>query len=275
MRRRDEASTAIRTTGQRVLLVANFAVMAVLLGLPLLALVERSFSVPGGHGLAWYRDLASTGTSGLFVPPTEAIRNSLVFAAIATIIATTVGGLASIAIGGRHTRAWLDIGLMLPLGVSAVTIGFGFLITLDEPPLDLRAKAILIPIAQALVALPFVVRSVVPVLRSIDDRLREAAAMLGASPSRTWREVDLPLVSRALAVGAGFAFAISLGEFGATVFVARPDTPTLPIAIFRLLGRPGASNYGQAMAMATILMALTVVCVLIFERARLGDLGDF
>ena len=96
---------------------------------------------------------------------------------------------------------------MLPLGVSAVTIGFGFLITLDEPPLDLRAKAILIPIAQALVALPFVVRSVVPVLRSIDDRLREAAAMLGASPSRTWREIDLPLVSRALAVGAGFAFA--------------------------------------------------------------------
>ena len=59
------------------------------------------------------------------------------------------------------------------------------------------------------------------------------------------------------------------------MFVARPDTPTLPIAIYRLLGRPGASNYGQAMAMATILMALTVVCVLIFERARLGDLGDF
>ena len=275
MRRGEEASAKVRTGRQRALLVGNFVVMALLLGLPLVALVERSFSVPGGHGLTWYRDLASTGTSGLFVPPTEAIRNSLAFAAIATIIATVIGGLASIAIGGRHSRAWLDIGLMLPLGVSAVTIGFGFLITLDQPPLDLRAKAILIPIAQALVALPFVVRSVVPVLRSIDDRLREAAAMLGASPSRTWREIDLPLVSRALAVGAGFAFAISLGEFGATVFVARPDTPTLPIAIFRLLGRPGASNYGQAMAMATILMALTVVCVLIFERARLGDLGDF
>ncbi len=276
MRRRDEASAPVRTRGQRALLTTNLVVMAVLLGVPLLALVERSFSVPGGgHGLTWYRELASTGNSGLFVPPTEAIRNSLVFAVIATVIATVVGGLASIAIGGRHTRTWLDVGLMLPLGVSAVTIGFGFLITLDRPPLDLRAKAILIPIAQALVALPFVVRSVVPVLRSIDDRLRQAAAVLGASPSRTWREIDLPLVSRALAVGAGFAFAISLGEFGATVFVARPDTPTLPIAIFRLLGRPGAANYGQAMAMATILMALTVVCVLAFERARLGDLGDF
>ena len=232
--------------------------MAVLLGLPLLALVERSFACPAATASPGTAPSRSTGTSGLFVPPTEAIRNSLVFAAIATVIATAVGGLASIAIGGRHTRAWLDIGLMLPLGMSAVTVGFGFLITLDEPPLDLRAKAILVPIAQALVALPFVVRAVVPVLRSIDDRLREAAAVLGASPSRTWREVDLPLVSRALAVGAGFAFAVSLGEFGATVFVARPDTPTLPIAIFRLLGRPGASNFGQAMAMATILMALTV-----------------
>jgi len=275
MRRRDETSTPVRTRGQRTLLGVNFAVMLVLLGLPLLALVERSFAVPGGHGLTWYRQLGSTGTSGLFVPPTEAIRNSLVYAAIATVIATVIGGLASIAIGGRHARTWFDVGLMLPLGVSAVTIGFGFLITLDRPPLDLRAKPILIPIAQALVALPFVVRSVVPVLRSIDDRLREAAAVLGASPSRTWREIDLPLVSRALAVGAGFAFAISLGEFGATVFVARPDTPTLPIAIFRLLGRPGASNYGQAMAMATILMVLTVLCVLLFERARLGNLGEF
>ena len=275
MRRRDETSAPVRTRGQRTLLGVNFAVMLVLLGLPLLALVERSFAVPGGHGLTWYRQLGSTGTSGLFVPPTEAIRNSLVYAAIATVIATVIGGLASIAIGGRHARTWFDVGLMLPLGVSAVTIGFGFLITLDRPPLDLRAKPILIPIAQALVALPFVVRSVVPVLRSIDDRLREAAAVLGASPSRTWREIDLPLVSRALAVGAGFAFAISLGEFGATVFVARPDTPTLPIAIFRLLGRPGASNYGQAMAMATILMVLTVLCVLLFERARLGNLGEF
>ena len=81
----------------------------------------------------------------------------------------------------------------------------------------------LVPIAQALVAIPFVVRAVVPVLRAIDPRLREAAAMLGASPARVWREVDLPIVARAALVAAGFAFAISLGEFGATLFIVRPD----------------------------------------------------
>ena len=266
MRRRDEASAAIRTTGQRVLLVGNFAVMAVLLGLPLLALVERSFSVPGGQG--------SPGTATSRRParadcscrrPRRSGTRSLRRDRDAS--SRLVGGLrVDRDRGGRHTRTWLDIGLMLPLGVSAVTIGFGFLITLDEPPLDLARLADAHPDRPGTGRAPLRRAAVVPVLRSIDDRLREAAAMLGASPQRTWREIDLPLVSRALAVGAGFAFAISLGEFGATVFVARPDTPTLPIAIFRLLGRPGTSNYGQAMAMATILMALTVVCVLIFER---------
>jgi thiamine transport system permease protein len=164
---------------------------------------------------------------------------------------------------------------MLPLGVSAVTVGFGFLVALDEPPLDLRGSPALIPIAHAVVAVPFVVRVMTPVLRSIDERLRESAAVLGASPARIWREVDLPIVARAALVAAGFAFAISLGEFGATVFIARPDYPTLPIVIFRLLGQPGALNFGAAMAASTILMALTATAVVAIERFRVGTVGQF
>ena len=75
---------------------------------------------------------------------------------------------------------------MLPLGVSAVTLGFGFLITLDRPPLDLRDSPLLVPIAQALVALPLVVRTLAPVLAGIDDRQRQAAASLGAGPLRAF-----------------------------------------------------------------------------------------
>jgi thiamine transport system permease protein len=127
---------------------------------------------------------------------------------------------------------------------------------------------VLIPIAHSLIALPFVVRAVSPVIRAIDPRQREAATMLGASPRRTWWEVDRPLVTRALLVGAGFAFAVSLGEFGATLFIARPDTPTIPVAIYRLLGQPGALNFGQAMAMSTILMVLTALSLLAVERFR-------
>ena len=157
---------------------------------------------------------------------------------------------------------------MLPLGTSAVTVGFGFLITLDSPPLDLRTSVLLIPLAHSLVALPFVVRAVAPVIRSIDPRLREAAAVLGAPPRRSWREVDGPIVARAALVGAGFAFAVSLGEFGATLFIARPDRPTLPVAIYRLLGLPGPTNFAQAMALSTVLLLLTAVAVLLIERLR-------
>jgi thiamine transport system permease protein len=207
------------------------------------------------------------------------VRNSVVFSAAATVIALVIGGLAAFAIagpgrGGRRTRG-LDTLLLLPLGVSAVTIGFGFLIALDRPPLDLRASPVLIPIAHALVAAPFVARVMIPVLRSIDHQLREAAAVLGASPRRVWREIDLPIVARALLVAAGFAFAISLGEFGATIFIARPDYPTLPVVIFRLLGQPGPLNFGAAMAASVILMAVTAAAILAIERFRFADVGEF
>ena len=149
-------------------------------------------------------------------------------------------------------------------------LGFGFVIAFDSPPLDFRSSWWLVPVAQALVATPFVIRIVTPALRSIDPRLRELAATLGAPPSRAWREVDLPLAGRAFAAAAGFAFAISLGEFGATVFVARAEQPTLPVAIFRFLGRPGEQNQGMAAALAVVLAAIAVGAALVAERAADG-----
>ena len=115
----------------------------------------------------------------------------------------------------------------------------------------------------------------VPAIRSIDDRHRQAALLLGTSPWATWLRVDLPIVWRGLTAATAFAFAVSLGEFGATAFLVRPDRPTVPTMIVRLIGRPGATNFGQAMAMATILMVLTMVAVAAIERARVGDRGDF
>jgi thiamine transport system permease protein len=264
-----------RTTGARVLLGADLALMFLLLGVPLLVLVERSLHPPGGYGLEFYRALGDVHAgSTLFVPPVDAITNSLRFAATATVLAVVVGGCGAFALAASRRRG-LDTLLSLPLGVSAVTVGFGFLIALDHAPFDFRGSSWLIPIAQALVAVPFVVRIVTPVLRAIDPRLREAAATLGASPARVWREVDLPIAARALLVAAGFAFAISLGEFGATSFIARPNRPTLPVMIYRLLGQPGAQNFGAAMAASTILMALTAIAVLGIERFRVGDIGTF
>lgn len=210
----DAATTARRPrgAGQWTLLAGVLGVIVVLLVLPLAVLVQRSL---GASGFGYYRALTREDGGTFLVPPIEAIGNSLQYAVAATAIAVVIGALAATALtrrdAGRFVRGF-DALLMLPLGVSAVTVGFGFLIALDEPPLDLRSSWILVPLAQALVGVPFVVRTMLPVLRAVDGRLREAAAVLGASPWRVWREVDLPMVRRALLVAAGFAFAVSLGS---------------------------------------------------------------
>lgn len=265
------------TVAARLLVSANVALMALLLGSPLAVLAYRSLRSAGGFTMDHYGDLSSSaGGSVLFVSPIEAVGNSLRFALTATIIALIVGMLAAIVIThrpGRLSRGF-DSLLMLPLGTSAVTIGFGFLIALGRP-VDLRTSFWIVPLAHALIAVPFVVRTAVPVLRSVRHRLREAASVLGAGPSRVWREIDLPIARRAALVGAAFAFAVSLGEFGATSFIARPDAPTLPIAIFRLLGQPGGITFGRAMALSVVLMVLTAVAVFAIERVRAGEAADF
>ena len=249
----------------------------VFLGGPLAVLVWRSLHVGGHWSLGSFRALGSSASATtLFVSPWAAVRNSMEFALIATVIALVVGGLASVAIAsrpGRSTRSF-DAFLMLPLGTSAVTVGFGFLLAFQHLPFGLETSPYLVPIAHAVVAIPFVVRAVVPALRSIDPRLRDAATMLGASPRRVWREVDLSITARAFAVAAGFCAAVSLGEFGATLFIARPDWPTVPIAIQRFLSRPGQINVNQALAMSVILMLLTIVVVFAIERIRVRDLGE-
>ncbi len=272
-RRRPITTRQAHRVSQRVgraWLWGNIAATALILGTPIGVLVERSLSVGDGYSLRNYGALIHR-TRRLPVPALLTLRNSLLYAVVATSLAVVVGGLASLVVvhGRRVLSRVFDLGLTLPLGTSAVTIGFGILITLDRPPLDLRTSWIIIPIAHALVGIPFVVRTMVPVLRGIDESLREAAAVLGAVPSRVRREIDLPIGGRGLVVGAGFAFAVSIGEFGATSFLPRrADTITAPVALFRLLSTPGASLRGQAMALAVVLMAVVAVAVVAIESAR-------
>lgn len=259
------------------------AVVLGLLVLPLAYLVAGSLRAPEGWGLGNYRRLAGTGGANtLTVTVWEAAANSVRAAVDATVVAVVVGTLVALVVsrrprsrGGRRVLGVLDAVFMLPLGVSAVTVGFGFLITLDSPPLDLRGSAVIVPIAQAVVAVPIVVRTVLPVLRAIDPRLREAAAVLGASPGRVLATVDGPFLARGLGLAVGFAFAVSLGEFGATAFLARPESPTLPVVIFRLIGRPGAENYGMALAASVVLAVLTATVMMLAERLRGDRMGTW
>ncbi len=263
--------------------VAVTVLVLAFVAIPIGSLVAGSLRVDGGWTLANYAALGSTGDrQALQVSVTDALVNSLRTAFDATWMAVGTGLLITVVVTRRsrtaterRVRGLLDGFFMLPLGVSAVTLGFGLLITLDEPPLDLRDSALLVPVAQALVALPLVVRILVPVLAGIDDRQRQAAASLGAGPLRSVLTVDLPVLWRPLLAGAGFAFAVSLGEFGATSFLAREEFPTLPLVIFRLLGHPGELNYGMALAASVLLATTTAVVMLLVERLRVASVGAF
>lgn len=266
--------------------VLTALVVVVLLAWPFVNLLVRSFRTADGWGLGNYAALGTTGGSNALTDTVwAAAGTSLRTAATATVIALVVGGLVALVVSrrpratvARRAVGVLDSVFMLPLGVSAVTVGFGFLITLDRPlglDVDLRTSGLLVPIAQAVVATPLVVRTVLPVLRAIDPRQREVAATLGAPPRRVLATVDWPIAARSLGLAIGFAFAVSLGEFGATSFLARPDDATLPIVIFRLIGRPGAENYGMALAASVVLAAITATVMLGAERLRGERTGEF
>jgi thiamine transport system permease protein len=263
--------------------VAVTLLVAVFLATPVVALVARSLRTSDGWGIGNYLALGGTGSrNALVVPVWVALGNSLAIAAQATAIALVIGLAASLVISRRPRSAGLrralsgfDGALMLPLGVSAVTVGFGFLITLNQPPFDLRSSPVLIPIAQALVALPLVVRTILPVLTGVDSRMRESAAVLGSPPWRVLRDVDLSIAWRPVLAAGGFAFAVALGEFGATSFLSRPDRPTLPVVIFRLIGLPGGDNLGMALAASVVLAGVTVGVIALVERLRVGTMGAF
>jgi thiamine transport system permease protein len=272
---------------ERVFVGANLALIVVLLVTPLMALVERSLSLGGPISLRFYGELFRNPRSSVFyVPPVAAVQNSVGFALATVGLSVALGLMATAVLADgdsarsgrpqvRRVQRLLDPILMLPLGTSAVTLGLGYIVALDEPPLNLRTSPLLVILAHTLVALPFVVRSVLPARRSIRPQLREAAAILGASPWRVWREVDLPIVARAVLVGAVFAFTVSMGEFGATSLIARPERPTMPVAIYRFLTRPGTVNYGQALAMSTLLMLVCTLGFLVIESFRVGEVGEF
>jgi len=289
LRARRGIQRPLRGLKQRLTAGAVIILIFSLLLTPLAALAVRSVTrlepergsttVASGFTLDFYRALAEDPRQSIFYgPPSEAIAVSLSYAALTVVFSLLLGIPAAWALARRGDSTLsrvFDPIIMLPMGTSAVTLGLGFIVALSGPPLYLSTSPLLIPFAHTLVAFPFTVRSLTPALRSIQPRLHLAAASLGARPGQIFRAIDLPLAGRAAIVAATFAFTISLGEFGATAVIARPEYATIPIAIYRFLGQPGAMNYGQALALSTILMVVSGGGLLFIERLRIGDIGEF
>ena len=195
------------------------------------------------------------------------IRTSLVFALCCVCIAIPLALIISTALrtpNSGHGRApWWPRAIAFlsaaPMALSSVTVGLGLIVAFDQWPVDWRAHTWLIPTTHAMIALPLAAYVLIPAAQAIPEELHLAAASLGAGPLRTWTRIDMPLLLPAIRRASGLCAAVSLGEFGATSFLSRSGSTTIPIAISQLINRPGDVLPQSAFALAAITIGLSAV----------------
>ena len=246
--------------------------------LPLATVVIRAFRLNNHFSLRNFANLASHGARDvLSISVGQAGLNTVRNAIIATILSMVIGILVSYLISRptsksrSHTiQRVMDIVCQMPIGISSVVLGFGYLVTFNGGLFPLRSSWLVTPIAQSLLSIPLVIRILQPALATIDHDLRESAQTEAANPSQIWWMIEVPIVKNAFLIATGYAAVISIGEFGAANFLAYGDQGTLPTVLYQLISRPGAQNYGMAMASSAllILVALLIVySVNTFDRA--------
>ena len=255
------------------LAVVGYAVLAAVVFVgPLASMVIGSVTDGGGLTLSHYAFLLERQAEGAAfqTQPWPAIRNSLLFGVATLAVALPMGVVISVVTtrAGRSGIA-VDALAMLPLAVSGIVFGIGLLqglvfgITLPGGWRLQVTGAVAIVAAHAVAAYPFVTRNVSPLLADLDPAMVESARALGASRTRALLDVELPLVASGVVAGAAFAFAISIGEFSSTVILAAgEDVYTMPVAVERYLDR----RPGPAIAMATLLLAVTAASFVVVDR---------
>jgi len=201
----------------------------------------------------WWQAFASLGApvrgSGIFLTPLDTLWRSLWIAGVVALVTLVVGWTIS-------APGWWRVFATLPIGVSAVTLGLGYLLWFG--PLRLLQSPFVLLVAHVVLALPLVSRQLMLARDQLSPAYQAAAATLGAGPWRQFWSVTMPLLRRSFVVATLIGFTISLGDFAAGLLLTQPDTATAPIMIGRLLGRPGALQYAMAAALSC---CLVIVCV--------------
>lgn len=254
---------------------ASFAViLTALVCLPVVGMVLRSFRSADGFSLASWRAAFDGSDAGAHA--IDAVVASLRIAAVATVVAVALGlvlAMTETYAQGSLLRRLAGGLAALPVMISAVVLGLGFILAFRTAPTDWRGSWWLLPVAHAMVALPLVSRTLAPALQSIPNGYRDAATLLGASPARVWRDIDFALLRRPLAAAASLSATVSLGEFGASSLLSRRGNETMTMAMGRLLGRPGDVSQGQVFVLATVLASMCVALTVAADTAARDGRG--
>ena len=195
--------------------------------------------------------------SGIFLTPLDTLWRSLWIASIVAIVTLVVAWTIS-------APGWWRVFATLPIGVSAVTLGLGYLLWFG--PLRLLQSPFVLLMAHVVLALPLVGRQLMLARDQLSPAYQAAAATLGSGPWRQFWSVTMPLIRRSFVIATLIGFTISLGDFAAGLLLTQPDTATAPIMIGRLLGRPGALQYAMAAALSCCLVVVCVGVMLIVQR---------
>ena len=242
----------------------------------MIVLLAKALTFDGMLSLQNFANLAGRGDRELLnISVWQATLNTLRNVAISATIAVGLGLLVSYLLSRTHrtrrakfSNRTLDLLFLIPVGISSVVLGFGYLITFGGGPLPLRSSWLVVPIVQALMALPLVIRLIYPALISIGSEHREAASLAGANSRQTWWHIESGIIRNVILTAIGFALIAGIGEFGAASLLAFGDQATLPTVLFALISRTGALNYGMAMAVCAILIVLTFVLVFSVSAQR-------
>ena len=252
-----------------VVLITAFMAIG-MIAIPLALVMVKAFTFDAQLSLQNFINLSGRGDRNLLnISVGEAtintLRNVVISTTISLILGVLIAYLLSRSLRSRKSRVThraIDVLFLIPIGISSVVLGFGYLITFGAGAFPLRESWLVVPIVQALMSLPLVVRIVYPALVSIGTEHREAAALSGATASQTWWSIEAGIIRPVILTAAGFAMIAGIGEFGAASLLAYGDQATLPTVLYALISRPGEQNFGMAMAVCAILIALTFTLVL-------------
>ena len=229
---------------------------------PLVTVAARSVRYSGSWTFSGWRALFDGSLERVGVDTPNVLVTSMGFAVVTAVLATVLALLTA----HRDKVTFVERMSLAPLVISAVTLGLGLIVTFDRSPWDWRGQTWLLPVIHAVIALPLAVRTIAAALRGLGMELFDAAADLGATPLKIWWKVELPLLRPAMVQAAGISAAVSLGEFGATSFLTRNDSMTVPIAIGQLMGRPGTLLQQSAFALAALTAGATALIVGVGNR---------